>query len=112
MTDPLEIDVFAAQLRLHDPDRYLTARLAPKPSRPALITLYAFNAELARICDAVSEPALGEIRLQWWRDALDGADTDVKTGAPLADALMQTIRAHELPKPLLLGNDRRPQRRP
>lgn len=103
MTDPLDMETFTAHLRLSDPDRHLTARLAPKPAQPALTTLYAFNAELARICDAVSEPALGEIRLQWWRDALDGADESARTGAPLTDALTQTAHTRGLPKPLLLG---------
>ena len=103
MTEPLDIETFAAQLRVYDPDRYLTARLTPKASRSALTTLYAFNVELSRICDMVSEPALGEIRLQWWRDAIARADGSSETGAPLADALMQMIAKLGLPKPLLLG---------
>ena len=103
MTDPLDIDAFAAQLRTYDIDRYLTARLAPKSFRPALTILCTFNSELSRICDTVSEPALGEIRLQWWRDMLANEDQSHRTGAPLADAVMQTVASYDLPRPLLLG---------
>ena len=39
----------------------------------ALWALYAFNAEIARVRERIREPLPGEIRLQWWRDALDGA---------------------------------------
>ena len=103
MTDPLEIDALTAQLRSYDADRYLTARLAPKPFREALASLYLFNVELSRICDLVSEPALGEIRLQWWRDILMNEDKSHKTGVPLADAVTRTVVAHKLPEPLLMG---------
>lgn len=60
----------AAQVRSLDSDRYVTALFAPAPRRADLMALYAFNIELARGREAVSEPALGQIRLQWWRDAV------------------------------------------
>lgn len=59
------------ELRRVDRDRFLCAIAAPADLRVDLATLYAFNAELAGIADKVSEPMLGLIRLQWWRDALD-----------------------------------------
>ena len=60
------------EVRRHDYDRYLCALLAPAQAREAVLVLTAFNLELARVCEMVSEPLIGEIRLQWWRDALDG----------------------------------------
>ena len=39
--------------------------------RERLFALIAFNCELAKIPASVSEPMLGEIRLQWWRDAVE-----------------------------------------
>jgi phytoene synthase len=60
----------AAQVRSLDSDRYVTALFAPAPRRADLLVLYAFNLEVARSREAVSEPALGRIRLQWWRDAI------------------------------------------
>ena len=70
-----------------DPDRYLSALFAPSDAREGLFALYAFNAELARIAEQVTEPELGEIRLQWWRDALDHAAAGESTGHPVIDAL-------------------------
>ncbi len=90
-------------VRTHDPDRYLTAMVAPRRARDNLMALYAFNTELARIPRLVSEPALGEFRLQWWRDALERMDGTSTMGAPVADALNKAVAAHDLPRPLLLG---------
>ncbi len=58
------------RVRTHDYDRYFASLLAPAGACRGLIALYAFNLELASVGDLVSEAPLGEIRLQWWRDAL------------------------------------------
>jgi len=84
-------------LRRHDRDRYLCALFAPANRRAALIALYAFNYEIAKTRDVVSEPLLGQIRLQWWREALDeayrgDAVREHEVMAPLAAA----IRRHDL----------------
>ena len=70
-----------AIVRAADRDRYISALLAPADRRLDLMTLYAFDAELARIATTVSEPLLGEIRLQWWRDALAPLLTDAGRAA-------------------------------
>lgn len=75
-----------------DPDRYAAALFAPARSRAHLRALSAFNVELARIGEEVSEPQLGEIRLQWWRDAVERAVSGESTGHPVADALGETVR--------------------
>lgn len=59
-----------AALQCDDRDRYLCALAAPASLRDDLAVLYLFNAEIAGIAEKVSEPMLGLIRLQWWRDAL------------------------------------------
>ena len=59
----------AELLRNKDQDRWLAAQYAPEDQRRHLTALYAFFCELRRIPASVSEPPLGEIRLQWWRDA-------------------------------------------
>lgn len=74
-------------LQRADRDRYLCALAAPAQLRPDLVTLYAFNAELAGIADKVSETMLGLIRLQWWRDAL----ADVAAGRPHRHHLVQDL---------------------
>src|SRR5437763_854177 len=60
----------AALVRRHDRDRYQTALFAPPRQREALFALYAFNYEIARVREIVSEPMLGQIRLQWWREVI------------------------------------------
>src|SRR5437660_6126907 len=60
----------AALVRRHDRDRFQTVLFAPAGRREALFALYAFNYEIARVREAVSEPMLGQIRLQWWREAI------------------------------------------
>jgi 15-cis-phytoene synthase len=77
--------------RAGDPDRSLAVLFAPSGTRDDLFTLYAFNVELSRIADQVSEPDLGAIRLQWWREAIDTARNGKSTGHPVADALGDTL---------------------
>ncbi|HUH84022.1 MAG TPA: phytoene/squalene synthase family protein [Stellaceae bacterium] len=61
----------ARLVRRHDRDRFLSALFAPPERRGELLALYAFNHEVAKTREVVSEPTLGEIRLQWWRDCID-----------------------------------------
>ncbi len=92
-----------ATLRETDRDRYLACLLSPEDERPALAALYAFNAEIARVRDVVREPLPGEIRLQWWRDLLEGAEHGDAGGNPVAAALLSAIEAHQLPRPTLVA---------
>lgn len=85
-------------VREADRDRYLAALYAPEDKREALLALYAFNAEIASVRDRIREPLPGEIRLQWWRDLIDGGDAEQASGSPLAEALLATIRDHRLPR--------------
>ena len=82
--------------RSGDPDRALAALFAPREARADLFALYAFNVELARIAEQVSEPELGAIRLQWWREALERAAKGEATGHPVADALGITLAQRKL----------------
>jgi 15-cis-phytoene synthase len=89
-----EIQAIAA-VRAADRDRYLSVLYAPEEKRPALYALYAFNAEIASIRDRVRQALPGEIRLQWWRDAILN---DQPQGHPLAEQLLAAIRTYELPR--------------
>ena len=60
-----------ARIKRVDEDRWLSSRYAPESERRRLIALYAFVYELARVRNVVSEPGLGAIRFQWWREALE-----------------------------------------
>jgi 15-cis-phytoene synthase len=85
-------------VRASDKDRYLASLFAPEDRRADLLALYAFNAEITRIRDQVSEPHLGEIRLQWWLDTLDGIYAGDAQEHPVAIALARAIKAADLPK--------------
>jgi phytoene synthase len=96
-------DAVVASARSGEPDRYLAALLAPPAARPHLLALAAFSSELARVPSFVTrEPAMGQIRLQWWRDALAAADADARTGNPIADAMRAATHRFDLPASLLL----------
>lgn len=89
-----------AQVRQLDPDRYLTVLFAPAARRPALFALYAFNLEIARTAEVVSEAPLGLMRLQWWRDALEAIDAGQPPQHPVAERLAEAIRDHDLDRGL------------
>jgi NADH dehydrogenase [ubiquinone] 1 alpha subcomplex assembly factor 6 len=88
-------------VRKHDPDRFLLSLFARPDTREALWALYAFNYEIARTREVVTETQLGLIRLQWWRDAINaiyaGSETDAN---PVVVALAKAIKKHDLPQNL------------
>ncbi len=86
----------ARQARAHDYDRYLAALTAPNRLREHLLALIAFNDELARVRDAVTEPALGDIRFAWWREAVNEGLTGGQNDHPVARALATTVRVFDL----------------
>lgn len=90
-------------VRQGDRDRYLAALLAPDAKRSNLLALYAFNIEIARIRETVSEAALGEIRLTWWADAIEALYAGERQGHPVIEALAPVIAEAGLPKGALLN---------
>ena len=92
----------ATVLREADRDRYFADLFAPSARRPHLFALHAFSAEVARVRDAVSAPMPGEIRLQWWRDAIAGEGHGDVAAHPVAAALLDTIERFSLPRAAFL----------
>lgn len=89
---------FAVQsLREHDRDRYLATLVLPTESRLHVTAILAFNADIAAIRERVSGPQPGEIRLQWWNDALTGDGHGEVHQNPLADGLLDTVAKYGLP---------------
>ncbi len=78
-----------------DPDRFAAAMAAPPQARRVLFPLYAFNLEVARAPWVTQETMIAEMRLQWWRDALE----EIAKGGE--------VRRHEVVTPLsqVLGRD-------
>ena len=87
VTVPPMNDPIAALVRRHDPDRFLTTLFAPPEHRDALLTLYAFDHELARAREVTSEPHLALIRLHWWREVVQGARRRHEVATPLGELL-------------------------
>ena len=94
---------FCADLvRTHDFPRYAATLFLPQAQRRALLSIYAFNVEISRVRDQVSQPLPGEIRMQWWTDMLTGGGHGDVEGNPVAAQLLQTTSEYRLPaEPLL-----------
>jgi phytoene synthase len=101
LDDRARLDELRGIAREGDPDRTLAALFAPPSARASLLALIAFNVELARIGEQVSEPTLGEIRLAWWREALSRAAQGESTGQPVADAMGALLRSYAQLRPTL-----------
>lgn len=66
-------------VRRVDPDRWLASRfIGDAAARADVIALYAVNYELARVAGGVSNALMGEIRLTWWREAME----EIAAGKP------------------------------
>jgi len=99
---PGDLEAFVQR---HDWDRYFCTLFAPAGKREALLVLYAFNHEISRAVEVASEPGLALIRLQWWRDVVEGAQQAHEVAGPVraalahgdlrAEALLQMIEARE-----------------
>jgi 15-cis-phytoene synthase len=89
---------FCAELvRSHDFPRYASTLFVPPLPRRGLLALYAFNAEITRVRESVSQPLPGEIRLQWWSDMLAGKAYGGVEGNPVAAELLAAIQHWGLP---------------
>ncbi|MGC3936722.1 squalene/phytoene synthase family protein [Roseobacter sp. EG26] len=88
MSFDADLTACAALVEKGDPDRFAAAMASPVAARRVLFPLYAFNVEVARAPWVTQEPMIAEMRLQWWRDALEEI------------AARNTIRRHEVVTPL------------
>ena len=89
-----------ALVRRVDPDRWLASRfVADAEARADLLALYAFNYELSRAAEVATQPLIGEMRLAWWREALDEIfEHRPLRRHPVAQALAQAVRGRALPR--------------
>jgi len=84
-------------VRRADPERFLAGLYAPEAMRRPLYALYAFDIEVRRIPALVRQPLAGEVRLQWWREAIAGERAAEAAGHPVAAELQRSISAGRLP---------------
>lgn len=101
MTMPApSLSASAEQLRRFDNDRFLTALFAPADRREDLFALYAFNLEIAKTREVVTEPMLGQIRLQWWRDSIEALYAGQSRRHEVLQPLAAAVRRHGLDRVL------------
>jgi phytoene synthase len=91
------------QVRRADPDRWLSSRfVGDVATRADVVTLYAFDRELARAPTVASNALLAEVRLTWWREVLEEIfDGQAVRGHPTAQALAAVVARRSLPRDLL-----------
>ncbi|MBI36363.1 MAG: hypothetical protein CL568_02115 [Alphaproteobacteria bacterium] len=92
----MKISYCASEVKAYDPDRYLTALFAPKGYREAIFSLYAFNSDIARTRELVSEPILGQIRLKWWDETISSIYEGETINHPVVMELAKAIKKFEL----------------
>ena len=98
MSTAADSAAFCADLvRAYDFERYASTLFVSANKRRALLSIYAFNVEISRVREQVSQPLPGEMRLQWWTDTLEGAAHGGVEGNPVAAELLQTIAEFRLP---------------
>ena len=95
-TQAIDFDAVRLAARSSAPDRFYAALFAPPGAREDLIALAAFSGEIERISRQVSEAALGEIRVAWWRDAFLSRGESGRSGNPILDAFAEVIRRRTL----------------
>lgn len=89
-------------VRRADKDRFLSILFAPAERRDHLYALYGFNVEVAQVREKVSNALPGEVRLQWWCEALAGCGHGEVMRHPVAAALIDTLERFALPaEPLI-----------
>jgi phytoene synthase len=91
MTPAQAFTICESTVRRVDPDRYFSTLFAPADKRPLLYALYAFNHEIARANEPGPESPIGEIRLQWWREAVGDARAHRPRSQPAAVALSEVL---------------------
>ena len=93
----------AERVRTYDYDRYFASIFAPRDVRSDLMALYALNLEIASLHELVSEPILGDMRLEWWRDAVVAIYEGRTIQHAVAAELGQVVRRHDLPQEEMEG---------
>ncbi|MEM9733762.1 MAG: squalene/phytoene synthase family protein [Pseudomonadota bacterium] len=91
-----DLAICTALLREGWRDIYLADLLLPDRLRPLAIALHTFHSELVKALAQVREPMAGEVRLQWWREVLQGERAAEADGNPVARLLLAQLEAFEL----------------
>ncbi|XP_048576443.1 NADH dehydrogenase (ubiquinone) complex I, assembly factor 6 [Nematostella vectensis] len=85
-------------VRRIDYENFLCSLLIPKSSRNSVLSIRAFNAELAQVRDSVSERDIGRMRMQFWKDTLQSIYKGSAPQHPVALELAKAVEKHKLSK--------------
>ncbi|CAN8096944.1 unnamed protein product [Discula destructiva] len=81
------------QLRHGDYDAYLVRQFVPPSAQDAYDALRTLNLELARLPETVSNPTIGQLRLQFWRDTVNKTFAGSPPREPISILLHRAITA-------------------
>lgn len=82
-----------ADLLTQDPDRFLASAHSPASARAGVAALFVLDLAFGHVLATTREPMLGEMRLAWWREALEMLE---RAAAP-AEPVLTALAAHVLP---------------
>lgn len=74
-----------------DPERTLALAYVPRTRRAAVEALWRLDAALSAVLTAGREPIISQIRLAWWREALEKLDTVPPPAEPVLRALAASV---------------------
>lgn len=94
MTPSAAFAACEATVRRVDPDRYLATLFAPTKARSLLYALYAFNHELASVGEMARDSLAADIRLEWWRQAVEAAGEGRPPAHPAAIGLAEILSSN------------------
>ena len=72
---------------LNDPDRAFALGHVPAALRPAVAALWGLDEQLGQIIASTTQSMVGQMRLLWWREALDAGRNTRRHGHPLLEAV-------------------------
>eukprot|EP00871_Galdieria_phlegrea_P004524 jgi/Galph1/5072/GphlegSOOS_G3727.1 len=85
-------------LRQYDHDQFLINLLQPKQHRRAHAAIRAFNIELTRIRQVVTNEDLGYLRIAFFREAIEKVYAGVPDKQPVLDLLTETVMNYAISK--------------
>jgi phytoene synthase len=77
-----------------DPDRRLALAYVPAAARPAVTALWRLDVAFAAILATGTQPIISQMRLAWWREALERLDS----APPPAEPVLQSLASAVLPR--------------
>jgi NADH dehydrogenase [ubiquinone] 1 alpha subcomplex assembly factor 6 len=82
--------------RQHDYENFLCTLLLPSQSRASAVAIRAFNIEIAKVQDHVSDAHLGKMRMKFWEETVEKIYVDNTPNHPVAKELHRVSKKIKL----------------